>query len=108
MVARPRRPLHSKRWWVAHLGIDPIQFGAVIVLDLMVEADAPTDRVAALRRFECVGKLLTGPVIRETLPFLAWSIAVLALAIIYPPITTRLPGTMRWKCVLYRRDLPGR
>ena len=36
MVARPRRPLHSKRWWVAQLGIDPIQFGAVIVLNLMI------------------------------------------------------------------------
>jgi TRAP-type C4-dicarboxylate transport system permease large subunit len=60
----------------------------------MIEADAPNDRVAALRRFECVGKVPMGPVIRETLPFLAWSIAVLALAISYPPITTWLPGTM--------------
>jgi TRAP-type C4-dicarboxylate transport system permease large subunit len=79
---------------VAQLGIDPIQFGAVIVLNLMIGLMHPPIGLL-LFVVSSVGKVPMGPVIRESLPFLAWSIAVPALAIIYPPITTWLPGTMR-------------
>ncbi len=78
----------------AQLGIDPIQFGAVIVLNLMIGLMHPPIGLL-LFVVSSVGKVPMGAVIRESLPFLAWSIAVLALAIIYPPITTWLPSTMR-------------
>jgi tripartite ATP-independent transporter DctM subunit len=75
------------------LGIDPIQFGAVIVLNLMIGLMHPPIGLL-LFVVSSVGKVPMGAVIRESLPFLAWSIVVLALAIIYPPITTWLPSTM--------------
>jgi tripartite ATP-independent transporter DctM subunit len=78
----------------AQLGIDPIQFGAVIVLNLMIGLMHPPIGLL-LFVVSSVGKVPIGPVIRESLPFLAWAVVVLALAIVYPPITTWLPGTLR-------------
>ena len=42
-----------------------------------------------------IGRLPLKPVVIESLPFLAWSICVLFLAIIYPPITTWLPSQLK-------------
>lgn len=78
----------------AQLGIDPIQFGAVIVLNLMIGLLHPPIGLL-LFVVSSVGRVPIGPVIRESLPFLAWAIVVLALTIVYPPITTWLPGTLR-------------
>ena len=36
-----------------------------------------------------------GPFAREALPFLAWAITVLAMLIVFPPLTTWLPGQLR-------------
>jgi len=42
-----------------------------------------------------VGKIRLGPVMWEVLPFLAWSLIVLALTIVFPPLTTWLPGQIK-------------
>lgn len=76
------------------LGIDPIQFGLVMVLTLMIGTITPpvgivlfvTARVADLS-FEAVCK--------ATLPFLIPLIAVLLAIILWPPLTTWLPSLMQ-------------
>ncbi len=77
----------------AQLGIDPIQFGAVIVLNLMIGLLHPPIGLL-LFVVANVGKLPIKQVVMDSLPFLAWSILVLILAIIYPPITTWLPNQL--------------
>jgi tripartite ATP-independent transporter DctM subunit len=78
----------------AQLGIDPIQFGSVIVLNLMIGLLHPPIGLL-LFVVSNVGRIPIKPVIMDSLPFLLWSITVLFLAILYPPITTWLPGQIR-------------
>ena len=78
----------------AQLGIDPIQFGVVIVLNLMIGLLHPPIGLL-LFIVSSVGRVPIGPVMREALPFLLWSIIVLGLAIVYPPIVTWLPSQIR-------------
>ncbi len=77
----------------AEVGIDPIQFGAVVVLNLMIGLMHPPIGLL-LFVVSSVGKIKLGPVMWEVLPFLAWAIIVLILAIVYPPITVWLPSTI--------------
>ena len=77
----------------AQLGIDPIQFGAVIVLNLMIGLMHPPIGLL-LFVVSSVGKISITPVMWEILPFLAWALAVLALTIVFPPLTTWLPGQL--------------
>ena len=76
------------------LGIDPIQFGAVIVLNLMIGLLHPPIGLL-LFIVSSVGRVPIGAVMRESVPFLLWSMIVLGLAIVYPPITTWLPSQVR-------------
>lgn len=76
------------------LGIDPIQFGSVIVLNLMIGLLHPPIGLL-LFVVSSVGRVPIGKVMRESLPFLAWSIVVLFLAIVFPPLTTWLPSHVR-------------
>ena len=78
----------------AQLGIDPIQFGVVIVLNLMIGLLHPPIGLL-LFIVSSVGRVPIGPVMREALPFLLWSIIVLGLTIVYPPIVTWLPSQIR-------------
>ncbi|MCW5625607.1 MAG: TRAP transporter large permease, partial [Burkholderiales bacterium] len=73
------------------LGIDPIQFGAVVVLNLMIGLMHPPIGLL-LFVVSSVGKVRIGPVMWQSLPFLAWALIVLVLTIIFPPITTWLPS----------------
>ncbi len=75
------------------LGIDPIQFGAVIVLNLMIGLMHPPIGLL-LFVVSSVGRIPIGPVMWQSLPFLAWALVVLALAIVFPPITTWLPNQL--------------
>lgn len=75
----------------AQVGIDPIQFGAVVVMNLMIGLMHPPIGLL-LFVVSSVGKIRLGPVMWEVLPFLAWSIAVLGMTIVFPPITTWLPA----------------
>jgi len=74
----------------AQVGIDPIQFGAVVVLNLMIGLMHPPIGLL-LFVVSSVGKLRLGPVMWEVLPFLGWAIVVLGLTIVFPPLTTWLP-----------------
>ena len=78
----------------AQLGIDPIQFGSVIVLNLMIGLLHPPIGLL-LFVVPSVGRMPIGPVMRESLPFLAWAIAVLALTIVCSADHDWLPGTVR-------------
>jgi len=78
----------------AQVGIDPIQFGAVVVLNLMIGLMHPPIGLL-LFVVSSVGKLRLGPVMWEVLPFLGWALLVLVLTIVFPPITTWLPGQIK-------------
>ena len=78
----------------AQLGIDPIQFGTVVVLNLMIGMMHPPIGLL-LFVASSVGKVRIGPVMWHSLPFLGWALVVLTLAIVYPPVTTWLPAQLR-------------
>jgi TRAP-type transport system large permease protein len=78
----------------AQVGIDPIQFGAVVVMNLMIGLMHPPIGLL-LFVVSSVGKIRLGPVMWEVLPFLAWSLIVLALTIVFPPLTTWLPSQIK-------------
>lgn len=78
----------------AELGIDPIQFGAVVVLNLMIGLMHPPIGLL-LFVVSSVGKIRIAPVMWQSLPFLAWAIVVLILTVVFPPITTWLPSHLR-------------
>lgn len=78
----------------AQLGIDPIQFGAVVVLNLMIGLMHPPIGLLIFV-VSSVGKVRTVPVMWQVLPFLAWAVIVLMLTIVFPPITTWLPGRLQ-------------
>lgn len=78
----------------AQLQIDPIHFGAVVVINLMIGLLTPP---VGLLNFvvASISGIRVTTVARETLPFLGWSLVVLLLIIVFPPLTTWLPGTLR-------------
>jgi tripartite ATP-independent transporter DctM subunit len=78
----------------AQMGIDPIQFGAVVVLNLMIGLMHPPIGLL-LFVVSSVGKIRIGPVMWEILPFLAWAVIVLILTILFPPLTLWLPGQLK-------------
>jgi TRAP-type C4-dicarboxylate transport system permease large subunit len=71
----------------AEVGID-------VVLNLMIGLMHPPIGLL-LFVVSSVGKIKLGPVMWEVLPFLAWAIIVLILAIVYPPITIWLPSQIK-------------
>jgi tripartite ATP-independent transporter DctM subunit len=73
------------------LGIDPIHFGAVVVVNLMIGLLHPPVGLL-LFVVSSVGNCKITKVAWEALPFLAWSLIVLVLIIVFPALTTWLPG----------------
>jgi TRAP-type C4-dicarboxylate transport system permease large subunit len=71
-----------------------VHFGLIMVLNLMIGLLHPPIGLL-LFVVSSVGRVPIAAVMRESLPFLAWSIVVLVLCILFPPITTWLPGTVR-------------
>jgi tripartite ATP-independent transporter DctM subunit len=77
----------------AQLGIDPVQFGLIFVLNLMIGTITPpvgvvlfvTSRIAGIS-FQAMS--------RAIVPWLIPLIAVLALATFWPPVTTFLPNLL--------------
>jgi TRAP-type C4-dicarboxylate transport system permease large subunit len=75
----------------AQLGIDPVQFGLIFVLNLMIGTVTPpvgvvlfvTSKVANIS-FEAMS--------RAILPWLVPLLAVLVAITLFPPLTTALPG----------------
>ena len=75
------------------LGLDPIHFGTVMVLNLMIGMLTPPVGFL-LFVVAAIGNLRMAPLVREVLPFLFMALAVLALVTFFPPFTTWLPGLM--------------
>jgi tripartite ATP-independent transporter DctM subunit len=75
------------------LGVDPIQFGAVVVINLLIGLLTPPVGML-LFVVANIGKIPLGVLSRGVWPFLAWSIVVLVLLILFPPLTTWLPQRM--------------
>jgi tripartite ATP-independent transporter DctM subunit len=75
------------------LGIDPIQFGVLIVLNLMIGTITPPVGIVLFVTAN-VAKISFERVMRATLPFLIPLMIVLLLITLVPEITTWLPGLM--------------
>jgi TRAP-type transport system large permease protein len=75
----------------AALGVDPVHLGTVMVLNLMIGMLTPP---VGLLLFVVagIGRIPLAGVIRAILPFLAWSLFVLALVTFFPAVATWLPG----------------
>jgi TRAP-type C4-dicarboxylate transport system permease large subunit len=75
---------------VLKLGIDPLHFGLVLVLNLMIGLLTPPFGVV-LFVMAGISELSFERVVRATLPFLIPLLAVLALITFFPPLVTWLP-----------------
>ena len=76
------------------LGIDPVQFGVVVVLNLMIGTITPPVGIVLFVTAR-VARLPFEVVTRATLPFLWPLLAVLVAITLLPPLTTWLPGVMK-------------
>jgi len=75
----------------AQLGIDPIQFGLVFVLNLMIGTVTPPVGVVLFVTAKVAG-ISFDAMARAIVPWLAPLLAVLAAITLWPPLTTWLPG----------------
>jgi tripartite ATP-independent transporter DctM subunit len=75
----------------AQLGIDPIHFATVVIVNLMIGMLHPP---VGLLIFvvSAVGHVPMWPIAVEVLPFLAWCLVVLALVTFFPGLSTWLPN----------------
>jgi tripartite ATP-independent transporter DctM subunit len=72
------------------LGIDPVQFGLIFVLNLMIGTITPPVGVVLYVTAKVAG-ISFERVTRATLPFLVPLLVVLAAITLWPPLTTWLP-----------------
>jgi len=75
----------------AQLGMDPIQYAMILILNLMTGMLTPPVGIL-LFVTSAVGRTPIGPIVREVIPFFIWSLIVLALICAFPPLTLWLPG----------------
>lgn len=75
----------------AALGLDPIQFAMIVILNLMTGMLTPPVGIL-LFVTSAVGRTPIGPIVREIIPFFCWSLFVLFLLCAFPPLTTWLPS----------------
>lgn len=80
-------PLGSK------LGIDPIQFGTIMVLNLMIGMLTPPVGFL-LFVVAAIGRIPMGPLVREVRPFLWTCLVVLLLVTFVSPLTMWVPSLM--------------
>lgn len=73
------------------VGMDPIQFGVMMVLNLVIGLVTPPVGVCLFVASQ-IGKVSIGKTARELLPFLGVSLAVLMLVAFVPQITLFLPS----------------
>jgi len=74
----------------AQLGIDPIQFAMVVILNLMIGMLHPPVGLLILIT-AAIGQVRLWSVAVETLPFLGWSLFVLGLISVFPSVVNWLP-----------------
>ncbi len=72
------------------LGIDPVQFGLVFVLNLMIGTVTPPVGVVLYVTAKVAGVAFEA-IVKATLPYLVPLFAVLVLITVWPPLTTWLP-----------------
>jgi tripartite ATP-independent transporter DctM subunit len=75
------------------LGIDPVQFGLVFVLNLMIGTITPPVGVVLYVTAK-VANVPFEAIVRATTPFLIPLVAVLAMITLWPPLTTWLPAVL--------------
>jgi tripartite ATP-independent transporter DctM subunit len=75
------------------LGIDPIQFGLIVVLNLMIGTITPPIGVVLYVTAKVAG-ISFERVTRATIPFLVPLLVVLAAITLWPPLTTWLPKVL--------------
>ncbi len=78
----------------AQLGMDPIQYAMILILNLMTGMLTPPVGIL-LFVTSAVGRTPIGPIVREIIPFFLWSLTVLALICAFPALTLWLPGLGR-------------
>ncbi|MFB3816075.1 MAG: TRAP transporter large permease [Candidatus Methylomirabilales bacterium] len=78
------------------VGIDPVHFGVVMVLNLMIGLLTPPFGVV-LFVMQQVGNISFERVVRATAPFIVPLVLVLALISVFPPLVTWLPDAVMGK-----------
>lgn len=75
------------------LGVDPIHFGMIVILNLMIGMLTPP---VGLLLFVAgsAGNVPVAAIIRRIWPFLLWSLIVLALVVLVPGLSLWLPGSV--------------
>ena len=79
---------------MAHLHIDPIWYGVLLVINLELAQITPPVGMN-LFTIKAISKAPMGQIVRGAAPYVLLMIAVMALVIIWPQIALWLPGTMR-------------
>jgi tripartite ATP-independent transporter DctM subunit len=78
------------------VGIDPVHFGLVMVLNLMIGLLTPPFGVVLFVMVQ-VGRISFERVVRATAPFIIPLLVVLVLITVFPPLVTWLPNTVMGK-----------
>lgn len=78
----------------AQLGIDPIHFATVVILNLMIGMMHPPVGLLVLIT-SAIGRVRLWSVAVEALPFFGWSIMVLILITVFPSLVVWLPNFIR-------------
>ena len=80
----------------AQLGIDPVQFGLIFVLNLMIGTITPPVGVVLFVTAK-IADISFEAMSRAILPWLIPLLAVLVAITLWPPLTTWLPGVVMGK-----------
>ena len=75
---------------VAELGVHPVQFGVIMVVNVMISLITPPYGLA-LYLGSAVGGVTLGALVRQTWPFLLSSLTVLVLVTLVPALSLTLP-----------------
>ena len=81
---------------MAHLGINPIWYGVLLVINLELAQITPPVGMNLFTIKAITGSPL-GPIVRGAAPYVLLMIAVMAMVMVWPQIALWLPGTMMGK-----------
>jgi len=79
---------------LAHLGINPIWYGVLLVINLELAQITPPVGMN-LFTIKAITRAPMGEIVRGSAPYVLLMIAVMGLVILWPQIALWLPGTMR-------------
>lgn len=75
------------------LGLDPVHYGAVMVINLMIGMLTPPVGLL-LFVVSSIGGVAVWDIAKEVVPFLLWSVVVLAVICLFPGLVMWLPNTV--------------